>query len=454
MNGHIDRIVYAHRGSPDFGPVCSSLSPGRRDWARKLMYRARLKFQPQRPNSTVYWTDGETAVVIRRVPGHQGDGRDDRAFALLGTIDQLTVYQALALADDSPVWMDNGWYRESRIDPITVDELPVPLPPWSPQDAGAVLPTELWPLVHAFEQRPDVPILVATDMAEPAMVGLIRSLIGMGQVIRQDAGRWSFSTREDQPAQGDIQPRIQFLPRWSGAGGGTVVRYSDVDTVSADAARYEHLVEVYLANGPDALREELRRAPVAAGTAPIPDQSRSAAPPTYQESQQHPGQPDDPPPHRRSTGEPNHTSPPPQSPPAQTAWQLFQSLPNNARDAIPGLVQAVVLAPATDTDRTRIRQDLADSESQFRQRIRAFSPSEQDRILAPLLVMTMRTSGWESRQVTRSMDRLLRAIGGASRHGRRRRTQENAGLGPNLSLHIIWVLALVLVLLTFVLIYT
>lgn len=462
MNG-IDRIYYTHQGSSDFGMAGSSLGRDPSDWARRLLVPAQLDYATNRPVSTVYWTDDVTAVVIRRVPGDGAVGQKDSALALVGPATRLDVRQALALATDCPVWTDEGWCTGRDIDRIDSGLLPEPLQLWNPSDADTVSSELLWPMVYAFDRNPYSPLLVtAGEYDESTVVDLIRSLVGTGRVLRE-VRDLSFSTWEGNPVRGAIVPMIQFLPNWSGAapgGSGSIVRFPYRDANARDAHAYQNWVKDYLSGDQAALRDEPRYATQTA--APIeqrrPDRhAPKAEPPVLpgrpNNSTGHPGY--DPPPANHVAAQQTTPLPadpiPPQpptpgqamAPPQPSVWRMFLDLPVHPRDAIP-VIDEMTRTPSSESERDRIRVALGNPESPFRQHIVHWTGPDQDRALAPLLVMVLREGDWAGRDVTRSVDRLLRAIHGTPRRGRRR--TEFIGLGPNASQFVNWLLAVALVL--------
>jgi len=417
VNGYLERIAYAHDGSHDFRAVTSSLGHDDRDLGYKFHWYGRLKYQPARQPSTWYWTDGTLAVVIRRIPGNQGEGRDDRAHALFGTADELDLTQALALAGSCPLWTDPSWYGDGAgvLSKVSTSQLPTRRPLWESPGMDADVVNELWPIVHALRQRPTRPVWVFDTLSEDRAVSHIRAVAGIMATLGSNELPWTFATREDNGNQGKLVPRIRFVPGWglpdvASDSTRTVIRSDYRDASADEELECRRLVTAYLTGGPTTLEQEL--VPAQAPPPPIPVATNAVpaqvtAPPDY--------------------WPPDQPTPPPPAP--ENAQSLFRDL-GNARDhELSGLVRRLTQATVSDYDRGTIRTQLADPYGAVRRRLDDVDPAVRNQLLAQLLAVTaMRPDDWRSREAGRSVDRLLEVIGGPTRpvRGQRRRKQRRS----------------------------
>jgi hypothetical protein len=413
VNGYLDRIVYAHSGSLDFQAVASSL--GRHEYGLhdKFRYYGRLEVQRDRPPSTWYWADGKTAVVIRRLPGNQGDGRDDRAHVLLGNADELDLQRALALADNCPLWTDGSWRAAGVLDKIDAGQLPDPLPLWDRPDVTTDAVNNLWPIVHAVCRRPELPIWVFDTLSEGGVVDQIRTLVGMAAILTPNEMPWTFATGEDSDVRGSLEPRIRFVRGWGTSRVAsdtkrTVVR-SDYQGATADEEqKYRDLVTIYLADGPEALQRELDHASVS--TVP----ARTPTIPPRQDGQRTPAE--------HSFGQPLPAQQIP--PPPESAATLFNRLWNAHDDELSVLVLRLTQTRVTEQERNLIRSDLVNPHSMTCQRFNKLEPAQRNQLLTQLITMTaMRPKDWRSPDASRSTERLLQAIGAPAREERRHRNR-------------------------------
>ncbi len=440
MNGYLDRIVYAHSGSLDFRAVASSLASHEYDLRDKFRYYGRLDTQRDRPPSTWYWADGKMAVVIRRLPGNQGDGRDDRAHVLLGRADELDLRQALALADNCPLWTEPSWREAGVLDKVDARQLPDPLPLWDRPDATADAINNLWPIVHAVCLRPELPIWVFDTLSEGGVVSQIRTLVGMAAILTSNVAPWTFATGEDSEVRGSLEPRIRFVRGWGANGVSsdarrTVVR-SDYQGATADEAqKYRDLVAIYLTGGPEALQREMDHA--SASTA-------DSRPPTIAPRQDG----------HRTTSEHSFEQPvPPQQipPPPENVRTLLNRLHSVPDDELPALVLRLTQTQVSEHERNLLRSDLANPHSSTSHRFNQLEPAQRSQLLTQLITMTvMRPKDWRSPEASRTADRLLQAIGAPARNERRHRNRREPRSYTHLMPLALWLMSAAVLVLTLV----
>lgn len=471
MNGYLDRITYGHRGSTDFGPVASS--PGTNPQRiRSLQFHSRLLFAPNRPESTFYWNDGTDAAVMRRLPGSDGDGRDDRAHVLLGRSDVLHLEQALALAADCRIWHDPGWDNGTEtIEPVGTEMLPPRRVMWEHTDQQTNLVEEIWPLLYASEHWPGRPIWVVDDLSEHTMVNLVRALAGAVEVLRPK-GRplWNFSTREDVLPTGELRPDIQFVPRGSGEVASNdlraVVRYPYRDATEQDEELYRLIAGTYVERGPHAVAKMLRTLTtvtrpqsdavlVGANEPRRPPENTSLATHDPNWSPQRQQQ-------QQFVAPPAGVLPADPIPPPVPVSELLARIGTAPASELAGLVDEIARAANNQSDRAEVRRQLLDPRGKINVRFTRLHPGDRNRLTVRLLnTVTLGNEGWDHPSATRLVDDLVKvatstAPAAEDRRSRRRRDRDATpgdDHGQKLLTQIVFVLSSAIFVLVFIMIY-
>jgi len=217
----IDRLVFAHRGSPDFGPVTGSLPAQQWNIWNQRVGRFLRPGSDERPSTSIrYWTDADrNAAILRRIRG-SGNTRTDRCHVLIGTTDTLT--HRIALCSQHWLGWDDQYWSPRHEGPAGLDRVkPADIAMMARSPAArtgnpnrTITSEHLIAGVQGLLTRPERPLsLVTSELNTDRRVEYLHAIFDVVEHLLGERTldfAWTFSTFEDPDDGEDLEPRIAF----------------------------------------------------------------------------------------------------------------------------------------------------------------------------------------------------------------------------------------------------